>query len=53
MPIILQFMKLLVDNREPKELISILTNRFKNVELGNLELGDFIIKNDDHNQYFH
>jgi ERCC4-type nuclease len=39
-------MKLLVDNREPKELISILTNRFKNVELGNLELGDFIIKND-------
>ena len=40
-------MKLLVDNREQKELITILNNRFNNVELSNLDIGDFIIKNDD------
>ena len=40
-------MKLLVDNREPKELITILNNRFNNIELSNLDIGDFIIKNDN------
>jgi len=39
-------MKLLVDNREPKEMISILKSRLKTVELNNLDLGDFIIKTD-------
>ena len=40
-------MKLVVDNREPKELISSLQSRVDNVSLENLELGDIIIKNDN------
>lgn len=39
-------MKLLVDNREPKELIAILKSRLANVELNNLDIGDFVIKTD-------
>jgi ERCC4-type nuclease len=39
-------MKLLVDNREPKEMISILKSRLKTVELDNLDIGDFVIKTD-------
>ena len=37
-------MKLFVDNREPKEMISILKSRLKTVELDNLDIGDFVIK---------
>jgi ERCC4-type nuclease len=37
-------MKLLVDNREPKEMISILKSRLNTVELVNLDIGDFVIK---------
>lgn len=40
-------MKLLIDNREPKDIISILKSRIENIELDNLDLGDFIIKNDN------
>ena len=39
-------MKLLVDNREPKDIINILKSRIKNVVLENLDIGDFIIKTD-------
>ena len=39
-------MKLLVDNREPKDIINILKMRVKNVEQINLDIGDFIIKTD-------
>ena len=39
-------MKLIIDNREPKELTSALQSRVDNVSLENLELGDIIIKND-------
>jgi ERCC4-type nuclease len=39
-------MKLLVDNREPKDIINILNSRVKHVELANLDIGDFIIKTD-------
>jgi ERCC4-type nuclease len=39
-------MKLLVDNREPKDIISIVTSRLKNVEIVSLDIGDFVIKND-------
>jgi ERCC4-type nuclease len=39
-------MKLLVDNREPKEMINILKSRLNTVELDNLDIGDFIIKTD-------
>jgi len=38
-------MRLIVDNREPKDMILALQNRAANVSLENLELGDFIIKN--------
>ena len=40
-------MKLLVDSREPKDIINILKARVKNIEQGNLEIGDFIIMNND------
>ena len=39
-------MKLLVDSREPKDIINILKSRI-NIEQRNLEIGDFIIKNND------
>ena len=38
-------MRLIVDNREPRDMILELQNRVTNVSLENLELGDFIIKN--------
>jgi ERCC4-type nuclease len=40
-------MKLVIDNREPTELITALQSRVENVSLENLELGDIIIKNDN------
>ena len=40
-------MKLLVDSREPIGLIELLKVRVQNIEFGNLDIGDFIIKNDD------
>ena len=40
-------MKLVIDNREPKELITALQNRVDSVSLENLEIGDIIIKNDN------
>lgn len=39
-------MKLLIDNREPNDMINILKSRLKTVELGNLDIGDFVIKTD-------
>jgi ERCC4-type nuclease len=40
-------MKLFVDSREPLGLIELLKVRVKNIEFGNLDIGDFIIKNDN------
>tara|TARA_B100001093_G_scaffold209461_1_gene201152 strand:- start:2037 stop:2885 length:849 start_codon:yes stop_codon:yes gene_type:complete len=40
-------MKLLVDNREPIGLIELLKVRVENIELTNLDIGDFVIKNND------
>jgi len=34
-------MRLIVDNREPKEIITILQSRIENIGLENLELGDY------------
>ena len=43
-------MKLIIDNREPKEIIDIINSRVKNYKLENLDVGDFIIKdNNDEN----
>lgn len=38
-------MKLLVDSREPKDIINILQSRV-NIETGNLDIGDFVVKTD-------
>ena len=40
-------MKLLVDNREPRALIELLTVRVQNIEVVKLDIGDFIIKTDN------
>ena len=40
-------MRLIVDNREPKEIIIILQSRIENISLENLELGDYVIQNSD------
>ena len=40
-------MKLLVDSREPPGLMELLKVRVKNIEFGNLDIGDFIIKTDN------
>jgi ERCC4-type nuclease len=40
-------MRLIVDNREPKEIITILQSRIENISLENLELGDYVIQNSD------
>lgn len=41
-------MKLLIDNREPNELIEIFKSRLQNIELKNLDIGDFqILDNND------
>ena len=39
-------MKLYIDNREPKDIIDIIKSRYENIKLDNLNIGDFIIKND-------
>lgn len=40
-------MQLIIDNREPKEIITLLQSRVDNVELDNLNIGDYIIKNNN------
>lgn len=40
-------MRLIVDNREPKEIITILESRIENLSLENLELGDYVIQNNN------
>ncbi|ALH23275.1 ERCC4-type nuclease [Chrysochromulina ericina virus CeV-01B] len=40
-------MRLIIDNREPKEIITLLQSRIENVTLENLELGDYVIQNSD------
>ena len=40
-------MKLIIDNREPKEVINILKLRVEDTKLENLNIGDFIIKNNN------
>ena len=40
-------MRLIVDNREPKEIITILQSRIENLSLENLELGDYVIQNNN------
>jgi ERCC4-type nuclease len=40
-------MRLIIDNREPKEIITILQSRIETISLENLELGDYIIENSD------
>ena len=40
-------MQLIIDNREPNELISLIKSRVENVTLGNLNLGDIIFKNEN------
>ena len=40
-------MKLLVDNREPRGLKELLGVRLKNIEFCNLDIGDFVIKNEN------
>ena len=42
-------MKLYVDSREPLGLIELLKARIDNIEFGNLDIGDFIIKDDNNN----
>ena len=40
-------MRLIIDNREPNDMITLLKERIDNVDLENLDLGDFVIKNDN------
>ena len=40
-------MKLYADSREPKGLLELLNSRVSNIETGNLDIGDFIIKNNN------
>jgi ERCC4-type nuclease len=40
-------MQLIIDNREPKEIVTLLQSRIDNVVLDNLNIGDFIIKNNN------
>jgi len=40
-------MRLVIDNREPKDIIAILRSRVDNIILKNLELGDYVIENND------
>ena len=42
-------MKLYADSREPRGLLELLNSRVDNMETGNLDLGDFIIKDDNEN----
>ena len=42
-------MKLVIDNREPKELKTLIQDKIENVELKNLEIGDIIFLDDHDN----
>jgi len=42
-------MKLVIDNREPKELKTLIQDKIENVELKNLEIGDVIFLDDNDN----
>lgn len=42
-------MKIVIDNREPKELKSLIQDKIENIELKNLEIGDIIFLDDDDN----
>ena len=42
-------MKIIIDNREPVELKTIIQSRSSNVELNNLLIGDIVFKDDDNN----
>lgn len=42
-------MKLVIDNREPKELKTLIQDKIENVELKNLELGDIIFLDENNN----
>lgn len=42
-------MKLIIDNREPKELKTLIQDKIENVELKNLEIGDIIFLDDHDN----
>tara|TARA_Y100000389_G_scaffold71076_1_gene67792 strand:- start:26169 stop:26957 length:789 start_codon:yes stop_codon:yes gene_type:complete len=42
-------MKLVIDNREPKELKTLIQDKIENIELKNLEIGDIIFLDDDDN----
>lgn len=42
-------MKLIIDNREPKELKTLIQDKIENIELKNLEIGDIIFLDDDDN----
>lgn len=42
-------MKLVIDNREPKELKTLIQDKIENVELKNLEIGDIIFLDDNDN----
>ena len=40
-------MKLEIDTREPKQLIDLIKTQLKEVSVKSLDIGDFIIKNDN------
>lgn len=42
-------MKLVIDNREPKELKTLIQDKIENIELKNLEIGDIIFLDEDDN----
>jgi ERCC4-type nuclease len=42
-------MKLVIDNREPKELKTLIQDKIENVELKNLEIGDIIFLDENNN----
>ena len=42
-------MKLVIDNREPKELKTLIQDKIENIELKNLEIGDIIFLDDNDN----
>ena len=46
-------MQLIIDNREPKEIVSILKSRIENVLQENLDIGDFVIRNKNEEKLAH
>ena len=42
-------MKLVIDNREPKELKTLIQDKIENIELKNLEIGDIIFLDEHDN----